>query len=342
MLCPICGKSIESISNVVSLCESCQAAQPTKAPASENQNSKYEEPIKESFLSGDYEPAGFWLRVCAWIIDGAVIFIIYSLVSIFMLAVLGVLIFLSPVGFFYPLIAGMLVYSLTILIGAFILPPLLESSKLQGTIGKYAIGLRVTNENGTRIGFGKAFIRSIIRLISQIFFFLGCIPAGITAKKQAVHDMMCGTLVVVYKKVPAINIGAYVIISLFVTGGISYFTQDKEDHRSWKKDSFPMDKLESKINELENKYKVSSRPNTIYPANNQINLPKIEIKTVNGVAVISSPASISSPADEPGTMLPSQNAGQKATPLPTVDESKLSEFDRRVLVNKRIKESGGH
>jgi uncharacterized RDD family membrane protein YckC len=73
---------------------------------------------------------------------------------------------------------------------------LLESSKFQGTIGKMAMGIVVTDMEGNRISFGKAALRAIGRYVSYVILLIGFIMAAFTDKKQALHDMIASTLVI--------------------------------------------------------------------------------------------------------------------------------------------------
>jgi uncharacterized RDD family membrane protein YckC len=73
---------------------------------------------------------------------------------------------------------------------------LLESSVWQGTLGKKALGLEVTDLDGNRISFGRATGRFFAKFISAIILFIGYIMAGFTEKKQALHDIIAGTLVI--------------------------------------------------------------------------------------------------------------------------------------------------
>ena len=85
----------------------------------------------------------------------------------------------------------------------FLLAPyyiLMECSPMQGTLGKRALRLKVTDLNGRRIRFGRAFGRYWARPLSAMPWQIGCIMAGFTAKKQALHDMLAGTLVIVTRK----------------------------------------------------------------------------------------------------------------------------------------------
>jgi uncharacterized RDD family membrane protein YckC len=74
--------------------------------------------------------------------------------------------------------------------------PVLECSSLQATPGKLALGIKVTDMQGNRIGFGRALGRNLAKIISAIILYIGFIMAGFTQKKQALHDMIAGCLVV--------------------------------------------------------------------------------------------------------------------------------------------------
>ena len=53
----------------------------------------------------------------------------------------------------------------------------------------------VTDLNGKRIGFGRATGRVLAKLLSFLLLALGVMMVGWTQKKQGLHDMMAGTLV---------------------------------------------------------------------------------------------------------------------------------------------------
>ena len=71
----------------------------------------------------------------------------------------------------------------------------LESSGWQGTLGKRAFGLTVTDLSGARISFGRATGRYFGKLVSGMTFYLGFLMAAFTMRKQALHDLLAGTLV---------------------------------------------------------------------------------------------------------------------------------------------------
>jgi len=90
-----------------------------------------------------------------------------------------------------------------IIMPLFVLGPILyftfmESSALQGTLGKMALRLKVTDLQGQRLSFWHAFGRNAAKMVTNmtcLVFYIGYILAGVTVKKQALHDMIAGTLV---------------------------------------------------------------------------------------------------------------------------------------------------
>jgi uncharacterized RDD family membrane protein YckC len=69
----------------------------------------------------------------------------------------------------------------------------MESSKHQGTLGKMALGLIVTDSQGRPIGFSHT--GSICKLSPGCSLRHRYAMAGFTEKKQALHDMIAGCLV---------------------------------------------------------------------------------------------------------------------------------------------------
>lgn len=72
----------------------------------------------------------------------------------------------------------------------------LESSQRQATLGKMALGLRVTDMQGRRISFARATGRYFAHYITACTFLIGYIIQLFTQKRQALHDIIAGTLVV--------------------------------------------------------------------------------------------------------------------------------------------------
>jgi uncharacterized RDD family membrane protein YckC len=72
----------------------------------------------------------------------------------------------------------------------------MESSSWQATVGKRAVNLYVTDLNGQPISFLNATGRHFAKIITGLIpLLLGYIMAAFTERKQALHDMIAGTLV---------------------------------------------------------------------------------------------------------------------------------------------------
>ena len=71
----------------------------------------------------------------------------------------------------------------------------MESSPLQATLGKLLVGIYVTDLEENLITFGKATGRFFGKIISSLILTIGYWLAGFTEKKQALHDMLAGCLV---------------------------------------------------------------------------------------------------------------------------------------------------
>ncbi len=139
--------------------------------------------------------ANFGKRLAAVIIDWLIIGAIEGgLILIMGLFVAGSA--LVPFGDPAATTIGALIMLLPILLPlAWLYFSLQESSATGATIGKRAMGLRVTDMNGDRISFGRATGRYFGRLLSHAFCMFGYVMAAFTDKHQTLHDMVAGTLV---------------------------------------------------------------------------------------------------------------------------------------------------
>ncbi|WP_216820638.1 RDD family protein, partial [Cnuella takakiae] len=71
----------------------------------------------------------------------------------------------------------------------------MESGPNQATLGKKALGLKVTNMNGGPITFGQATGRYFGKILSAIILLIGYLMMLWDNKKQTLHDKLAGTLV---------------------------------------------------------------------------------------------------------------------------------------------------
>lgn len=91
---------------------------------------------------------------------------------------------------------GMIVFGLGIFAGSWLYHTMMESSRHQATLGKMALGIKVTDLNGARISFARANGRFFGKWISSMIMNIGYLMAAFTEKKQALHDILAGCLVI--------------------------------------------------------------------------------------------------------------------------------------------------
>lgn len=136
------------------------------------------------------EYAGFWLRFAALLIDGVIVTFAASI----LLGILGIQFMLLEdeneamkglLGFYGGLQVAVILYY-----------GIMESSKMQATLGKRAVGIYVADQEGRRISFLRAIGRHFAKFLSGIILYIGFILAAFTERKQGLHDMIAGTLVV--------------------------------------------------------------------------------------------------------------------------------------------------
>ena len=73
---------------------------------------------------------------------------------------------------------------------------IMESSSRQSTVGKDLLGIAVTDGKGNRISFGKATLRYFGKIASVLPALAGFLMIGFTARRQGLHDLIAGSLVV--------------------------------------------------------------------------------------------------------------------------------------------------
>lgn len=161
-------------------------------------------PLSAHVAVARVEYAGFWLRFVAYLIDSVVmgLAVVAVLIPLIFLTGLGALLGqirseedLGDAGFFF--IIGLIFLAATAsLVVTWLYHALMEASEWQATVGKKALGLVVTDMAGERVSFGRATGRHFAKIITNMVpLAIGYIMAGFTEKKQALHDMIAGCVV---------------------------------------------------------------------------------------------------------------------------------------------------
>jgi uncharacterized RDD family membrane protein YckC len=154
------------------------------------------------YAGGEVVNAGFWKRVAAYLIDAFVVGVATWIVQIALMMMffgvnMGTLesdpesMFSGATGILFILA----VYLVPMAMGAAYYAAFHASSK-QATLGKMAVGIKVVRTNGTRISMARGVGRYFGTILSSLILGIGFLMAAFTERKQALHDMICDTLVV--------------------------------------------------------------------------------------------------------------------------------------------------
>ena len=131
-------------------------------------------------------PAGFWIRVIAFLVDGVVLTIVQASFDAVASVVFGVdpdvtLAVAGTVSFFTTVFAALYTTALHATGGQ--------------TIGKRLVGIRVVALDGEPPLGAAAFLRWLAYFVSFLTFGLGFVMAGLRSDKRALHDLLAGTRV---------------------------------------------------------------------------------------------------------------------------------------------------
>lgn len=139
--------------------------------------------------------AGFWRRFAAMIIDTIILVIVTGVIT----ALLGALMVLGDSdpaeGMKQMLYLQVMNGTISLLI-TWLYFALLESSSSRASAGKMALGIVVVDLEGNPLSFARASGRHWGKWISTLIILIGYIMAAFTERKQALHDIMAGCLVV--------------------------------------------------------------------------------------------------------------------------------------------------
>jgi len=152
-----------------------------------------------------YKFAGFWRRLVAFMIDSTIVTIIF----VVLLVIAGLAFFFGAMSAdnnaWINNLANLKAFSSILLLTMvfYIAINTAYFTYFHGTTGrtpgKMLLGLQVLSADGTPISFGIAFLRAVGYLVSSL---LGTIPIGFIwaafdKKKQAWHDKIAGTVVII-------------------------------------------------------------------------------------------------------------------------------------------------
>lgn len=188
--CTQCGAPNSARSQFCSRCGVSLNPAPMTAPAVPAAT-----PYPAAVPVGSSAYGGFWIRFVAAIVDAIVVQIVVVPVAMVFGGMSGLAGGLSSSSDLGIHLFGGGVGFIVAIAGSWLYEAFLESSTYQATLGKMLFGMKVTDLFGNRIAFGRATARHFAKYLSGMILLIGYIMAGFTERKQALHDMLAGTLV---------------------------------------------------------------------------------------------------------------------------------------------------
>jgi uncharacterized RDD family membrane protein YckC len=145
---------------------------------------------------GRFVYAGFWLRLAAYIIDSLALGLTVGVAVLMPLMSRGAISATNPWAIYTNTSRQYVALQLLLMMIQWVYFALLESSAWQASLGKRALGLVVTDLEGKRISFGRASARYFCSLLSSFILMIGFIMIAFTQRKQGLHDILTGCLVI--------------------------------------------------------------------------------------------------------------------------------------------------
>ncbi len=136
---------------------------------------------------------GFWIRLCATLVDVLITGVLYG--SVLFLLLRGTEFSDSPETA-VKIIKNVILWFAGIMAFDWLYYALFESSKLQATPGKLLFKLKVISQSGERQPFLQASARYFSKYLSAWMLYLGYIMAAFMERKLALHDILAGTYVI--------------------------------------------------------------------------------------------------------------------------------------------------
>jgi uncharacterized RDD family membrane protein YckC len=210
MFCSGCGRAIPE---GTAFCPQCGRSMGTPAPVAAGAGAPVNVAAPAAYIpptpsvpmavAPGLAYAGFWLRLVAYIIDSLIISVVAGAIILILFFATGFAAIVRNSSdnpntdvFQGTVLMAIILVAIGALFGVWLYYALMESSRHQATLGKMTLGLIVTDLRLQPISFGRASGRFFAKFITGLIpLWIGYIMAGFTAKKQALHDMIAGCLV---------------------------------------------------------------------------------------------------------------------------------------------------
>jgi uncharacterized RDD family membrane protein YckC len=151
-------------------------------------------------------PVGFWARFGAYLIDHFLLSVVFIMVWIpiangehWAMPALPTESTQAALQQFSAQFNVWLDRALPVFYPIFLIYEVLLNGRFGATLGKMAIGAKITMVDGSPIGYGRASLRWFAERLSDFALFTGYLLILVRSDKRALHDLLAGTKVI-YKR----------------------------------------------------------------------------------------------------------------------------------------------
>ena len=137
-------------------------------------------------------PAGFWLRLLAFLIDA----VILTVAGLGVDAGVGGAVALQGTDFWTFFKDSIFTWAMLIRMVMSVLYYTILIGAAGATVGKLVLGIRVVRKDGSKVGYARAFCRWLAYGISLLTLGLGFVWIAFNKDRRGVHDYLVGTKVI--------------------------------------------------------------------------------------------------------------------------------------------------
>lgn len=175
--------------------------------------------------------AGFWLRFFAEFLD---LLVLGAGVILLLFSIASLIAYSGRDSILHDPQAALLFYGVIICMAvAYYI--LMESGIHGATLGKRWMNIKVLDSHGNRLTVWRAAGRLLARIFSYLFLMIGFLIQPFTRRKQALHDLLAGTVVVRTNASNKISVMASLLVlfyalmvpvlAIFATAGLPVYRQ---------------------------------------------------------------------------------------------------------------------
>jgi uncharacterized RDD family membrane protein YckC len=159
--------------------------------------------LRQAAAARAERPCGFWARLAAHILDqliwGMIFFVIWTPIAQayhWTMPEWPRELTDTTLQKFFQDMSVWIDHAAPVLYPVYLLYDVLLTGRFGATLGKMAVGARVTMRDGSAIGYNRALLRWLASRLSDLTFCLGYFLIAARADKRGLHDLLAGTKVV--------------------------------------------------------------------------------------------------------------------------------------------------